>query len=415
MRYKRGNYAELPGINVHFRLGWCQWSMEKQPIEYELVRAKRLTSGDGNYFFGYYDIPAWNEDETFHLCHKVDFWNRMPKEDDIAEVGMIDVRNGQYIKLDETSAWNFQQGALLTWSPKAPNDEIIYNVRVGDKYKSAILNVRTSEKRLLDYPLANVDPTGRYGVSINFPRMFDFRPGYGYAGINDSFYMDNHSKDDGIYLVDLETGKGDLVISLDTLWEYTNGSLNEDKKLLVNHINFNTDGSRFVFLLRYFFKPGEDWGSAVITANADGSDLYTLYDYSVASHYYWANEKDLLIYANHYDGLQLYMWKDKTHKATLIDKEFFVRDGHCSFSPDKNYILYDSYHNKEGYRKLFLYDVNKKKGITLASYYSYPNLETDIRCDFHPRWNRSGNVITFDSIHEGQRHIYSMDLSKINI
>lgn len=390
-----------------------QWNMKNQPIEYELIKAKRLTNGDGNYFFGYYDLHAWNKDETFHLCHKVDFWKRMPREGDLAEIGMIDTKNNQYIKIDETAAWSFQQGAFLTWNPNAPNDEIIYNVREGEKYKSTILNVYNGHKRMLDYPVANVDPTGRYGVSINFSRVFDFRPGYGYTGICDPFYTDNHPKNDGIYLVDLITGRGDLVLSLETLWNYTNKSLSEDKKILINHINFNTDGSRLVFLLRYFSELEKGWGTAVITANSDGSDLYTLHDYSVASHYFWLNKKELLIYATHYDGLQLYLWEDKTDKVTLIDKDFFVEDGHCSFSPDKNYILYDSYWDKEGYRKLYLYDIRKKKGITLASYYAYPELEMDIRCDFHPRWNRSGNAITFDSLHEGRRHIYSMDLSKI--
>jgi len=384
-----------------------------EPVKYELIKPKRLTHGEGNYFFGYYDIPAWNKKGTHHLCHKVNFWKRMPTENDVAEIGMIDVEKSEYIKLDETTAWNFQQGAMLTWNPAAPDDEIIYNIRKGNKYMSVILNIHTGQKRFLDYPLANVDPTGKYGLSINFSRLFNFRPGYGYAGIIDPFYTDNHPKDDGIYLVDLKTGKGKLILSLEYLWEYSNKSLSEDKKIVVNHINFNTNGTRFVFLLRYFNKPNERWGTAVITANTDGTDLYTLYDYSVASHHYWINEKELLIYATHYDGLQLYIWEDKSNKARVVDKEFFINDGHCSISPDKNYILYDSYWDKDGYRNLYIYDIRNKKGITLATYYSYPELETDIRCDFHPRWNREGNAITFDSNHEGQRHIYFMDLKEI--
>ena len=384
-----------------------------QPVKYELIKPKRLTHGEGNYFFGYYDIPAWNKRGTYHLCHKVDFWRRMPKEDDVAEIGMIDFEKSEYIKLGETTAWNFQQGAMLTWNPAAPDDEIIYNIRENNKYMSVILNIHTGEKRFLDYPLANVDPTGHYGLSINFSRLFDFRPGYGYAGFTDPYYNDNHPKDDGIYLVDLKTGKGKQILSLEYLWEYSNKSLTEDKKIVINHINFNTNGSRFVFLLRYFNKPKENWGTAVITANRDGTDLYTLYDYSVASHYYWVNEKELLIYATHYDGLQLYIWEDKTNKAEIVDKDFFTSDGHCSISPDKNYILYDSYWDKDGYRNLYLYDIKNKKGVTLATYYSYPELVVDIRCDFHPRWNREGNAITFDSIHEGQRHMYYMDLREI--
>lgn len=387
--------------------------MNIQPVKHELIKAKRLTGGEGNYFFGYYDIPAWSRNGKYHLCHKSDFWRRMPVKEDRAEIGIIDVESGRYTCLDTTSAWNFQQGAMLTWNPKAPDDEILYNIREGDKYAAAVLNIHTGKKRLLDYPIANVDPMGNYALSINFSRMFDFRPGYGYAGTTDPFRGENHPENDGIYLIDLETGKGKLILSLDTLWKYSSKTLAGDRKILVNHITFNEDGSRFVFLLRYFGRPGEKWGTAVITANTDGSDLYTLYDYSTASHYFWLGREELLIYATHDMGLQLYLWKDKTKSSRIIDGEFFKSDGHCSFSPDKKHILYDSYWDREGYRNLYLYDRLNKKGIILATYYSYPELDKDIRCDLHPRWDRSGKVLTFDSLHEGQRHIYSMDVSTL--
>ena len=33
-------------------------------------------------------------------------------------------------------------------------------------------------------------------------------------------------------------------------------------------------------------------------------------------------------------------------------------------------------------------------------------------CDLHPRWSNNGEVVYFDSIHEGTRQIYSVDVSK---
>lgn len=385
-------------------------------IKNEIVESKCITDENGNYFFGYYDVQPWNQDGNLHLCHKVDFWQRMPKQGEIAEIGIIDVNNNnKYTKLAETTAWNFQQGSLLRWNPAAPNDEIIYNSNENGQYKGVILNIKTGEKRYTDYPLANVDSSGNYGLGINFSRLYDFRPGYGYGEIEDPYYNVNHPKDDGIFLVDLKTGKSKLVLSTDELWNLTKGTLDSDKKVLVNHINFNEDGSRFVCLFRTFPVDGGHWKTAVITANRDGSDPYVLREFDIASHYFWKDNENLIIYANHYDGVQLYMWKDKTHQAKLIGKEFFKgEDGHCSFSPDKKYVLYDCYWNADGYRPLNLYDVEKDKGITLGLYYSHPELEPeDIRCDLHSRWNRNGNVITFDSVHEGRRGIYYMDLKEI--
>lgn len=385
-------------------------------VKNELSKSRCITDGQDNYFFGYYDVQPWNKEGNLHLCHKVKFWERMPEKGEIAEIGVIDINNeNKYTKLAETTAWNFQQGSLLRWNPAAPNDEIIYNINENGQYKGVIMNIKTGEKRFTDYPLANVDSSGNYGLGINFSRLYDFRPGYGYSEIEDPYYNVNHPKDDGIFLVDLKTGKSKLVLSTDDLWNLTKDTLDSDEKVLVNHINFNEDGSRFVCLFRTFPENGGHWKTAVITANRDGSDPYVLRDFDIASHYFWKDKENLIIYANHYDGVQLYMWKDKTHQAKLIGKDFFKgENGHCSFSPDKKYVLYDCYWNADGYRPLNLYDVEEDKGIMLGLYYSHPELEPeDIRCDLHSRWNRNGKAITFDSVHEGRRGIYYMDLTEI--
>lgn len=385
-------------------------------VKNELSKSRCITDGQDNYFFGYYDVQPWNKEGNLHLCHKVKFWERMPEKGEIAEIGVIDINNeNKYTKLAETTAWNFQQGSLLRWNPAAPNDEIIYNINENGQYKGVIMNIKTGEKRFTDYPLANVDSSGNYGLGINFSRLYDFRPGYGYSEIEDPYYNVNHPKDDGIFLVDLKTGKSKLVLSTDDLWNLTKDTLDSDEKVLVNHINFNEDGSRFVCLFRTFPENGGHWKTAVITANRDGSDPYVLRNFDIASHYFWKDKENLIIYANHYDGVQLYMWKDKTHQAKLIGKDFFKgENGHCSFSPDKKYVLYDCYWNADGYRPLNLYDVEEDKGIMLGLYYSHPELEPeDIRCDLHSRWNRNGKAITFDSIHEGRRGIYYMDLTEI--
>jgi 2-polyprenyl-6-methoxyphenol hydroxylase-like FAD-dependent oxidoreductase len=39
--------------------------------------------------------------------------------------------------------------------------------------------------------------------------------------------------------------------------------------------------------------------------------------------------------------------------------------------------------------------------------------EMEIRCDLHPRWNRTGDAISFDSLHEGFRGVYSMQIGPL--
>lgn len=37
----------------------------------------------------------------------------------------------------------------------------------------------------------------------------------------------------------------------------------------------------------------------------------------------------------------------------------------------------------------------------------------EIRCDLHPRFSRDGTALSFDSIHQGHRHVNCMELETI--
>ena len=156
------------------------------------VPVKRISPGNGHYFFGYYDLQPYNESEKFHLTHRTTFRNRLQNENDSAEVGFIDVSNGRYERLDTTYAWNFQQGAMLQWNPASSEREVIYNSMLDGEYCGVVMDINDGKKRYLDRPVANVSRDGRYAIGINMSRLYDFRPGYGYAPIPDPFYYKNH-------------------------------------------------------------------------------------------------------------------------------------------------------------------------------------------------------------------------------
>jgi hypothetical protein len=369
---------------------------------------QRITGPDGHYFFGYYDVPFMDKTNRYHLCHKAPFIDRLPEKDDSAEIGMIDLMDGsRYVPLAATTAWNFQQGAFLRWHP-AKSDCVIYNVRTASGYASEILNVRTGEKEALPLPLATVAPDGKRGLSVNFSRMFDFRPGYGYNGFGDENYDVAAPEDDGIFLVDLETKAVRLVLSLSAIRDFlkSRNSHVAEGKILVNHINFNTSGTYFAALVRTFATGENEWSTATLTGRYDGTDLYLLSDYKLASHYFWKNEDELLIWAAHRDGTMLYLLKNKSDEYIKFTDECFKLDGHCSYSDDKNYILYDSYPDSEGYRHLFVYDVKSGAKARAYKFKSIAPKSLDIRCDLHPRFMPGTKNISFDSTHEGFRGIY---------
>lgn len=377
---------------------------------------RRITPTDGHYFFGYYDLQPFNQSGTYYLTHKTDFRNRLQFRGDTCEIGILEAANRKYEKLETTRAWNFQQGAMLQWNPLSPENEIIYNDLKDGEAVSVVMDVRTGKKRYLDRAVANVSPTGKYALSINMSRLYDFRPGYGYAEPSDSFYYKNHAKEDGVFLIDMETGKSKLVLSMEEIWNFSGSFFGKDEKMIINHITFNTDGSRFLCLVRNFPPSGRRHDTAVITANTDGSEMYLLSDYGVQSHYYWMDEKHLVIYS---DGKELpcargwannYILTDRTHEGYIMADAYFIWDNHMSFSPDRRFMLADSYPDSEhNMQPLWIYSMEKNALAEVGKFYSLPNVCTDVRCDLHPRWNRNGTMITFDSTHEGYRGIYAVD------
>ena len=379
---------------------------------------RRISLAERHFFFGYYDVQPFDSTGKYHLAHCVNFMDRLHEKDDEAEIGVIEIATKKYTPITTTKAWNFQQGAMLQWNPAKPDSEIIYNAIVDGQYVAVTENINTGKKKYADRSIANVSKDGKYGLSINMSRLYDFRPGYGYATIPDPFYNENHSKDDGIFLVDMETGKSKLIISMQDVWDFS-GKFYEgiDKKMIINHITFNPSGNRFLFLPRDFHIPTKQiHHTAIITANLDGSDMYLLSDYGwYNSHYNWKDDETVIFYAK-IDGkdrggvVANYELKDKSQECTKIGEDIFVRDNHMSYSNDKTKLLWDSYPDADGMQSLAITDLNTMQTRSLGKYVSMFKTQCDIRCDLHPRWNVDCSAVSFDSTHEGYRGIYVVDL-----
>ena len=63
--------------------------------------------------------------------------------------------------------------------------------------------------------------------------------------------------------------------------------------------------------------------------------------------------------------------------------------------------------------EIVLYNVDKGDRLSLGTFYAEEQFTGDIRCDLHPRWSHDGKIISFDSVHEGSRQIYTIDVSDI--
>ncbi len=383
-----------------------------------LSPARPVTQGPRFHFFGYYDKSPWDTSGRFLLAQETDFMDRRPCPGDVADVGIVDLAGeNQWRKLDETDAWNWQQGCMLQWVPRQ-GDEIIFNVRREDRFQARMLNIQTGDSRLLSQPVYGVSPTGREAISLNFSRLFDVRPGYGYAGVPDPWSESLCPEDDGLYHIDLRTGDSKLIFSLADavrLGEPQPGM--ETGKHRFNHVQWNTDGSRFAVLHRWSIVPSPanwgSWATRLLTMNADGTDPHVLSDHTMISHYDWRDPHTVLAWARrHETGDRYFLFIDKTPEVQVMGDGVLTVDGHCSYSPDRRWILTDTYPDKEGFRTLLLFDPKQERRIDIGRFHSPTPPDGELRCDLHPRWSRDGKQVCIDSIHEdGRRQVYVLDVS----
>lgn len=380
------------------------------------LEARPMTHGPNHHFFGYYDKFPWDSTGRYHVALETTFIDRPPTADDTATIGLIDTADGDSWKpLAVTHAWNWQQGTMLHWLPTAPDRWIIYNDREGDHFISVKLDVRTGEKRKLPRPIYAISRNGRQAVSLNFARVHRNRPGYGYAGAPDRWKDDPCPAEDGIYWMDLETGENRLIISLAQIVKVRHNETMDGVQHWFNHLQFNHDGTRFLFLHRWRSADQKRWYTQMFTANPDGTGIHCAADDGMTSHFDWRSSTQILAWARQKAiGDRFFLFTDKTNRCEVVGEGTLTMDGHCSYSPDGQWILNDTYPDRtDRKRTLMLFRPADGRRVDIGRFYAPPQLDGEIRCDLHPRWSRDGRSVSFDSVHEGHRQVYVIDVSEV--
>jgi len=237
---------------------------------------RAITEGPNYHWFGYYDKLQFDPTSRYVLGMEVDFEHRSPTADDVIKVGMIDLRDGdRWIELGSTRAWCWQQGCMLQWRPGSRN-EVVWNDRRcdgsgGDTFFCHVMNVETREERTLPHPIYTIGPDGKSAVAPDFSRINDMRPGYGYAGPPEPHADELAPDDAGIWGIDLDSGETKLLVSLAEVAAiaYPHADLSEAKHY-INHLLYNTDGTRFEFLHRWRAPGMRGFGTRKMTAALDG-------------------------------------------------------------------------------------------------------------------------------------------------
>jgi hypothetical protein len=128
----------------------------------------------------------------------------------------------------------------------------------------------------------------------------------------------------------------------------------------------------------------------------------------------WKDERQILVWANR-DGLgeHYFLMTDQSQERELFCPDLLKHDGHCSYSPDRRWMLTDEGDRDVRGRRVVLVRLSDEKRFDIGSFYSLPHLKGDVRCDLHPRWNRTGTQVCIDTSHSGTRQIYVIDVSSL--
>ncbi len=395
------------------------------PVTQHFCNAHAVTRGPGYHWFGYYDKFPWDRTGRYLLSLEVDFQDRAPTPADVATVGMVDLENGnQWIPLAQTRVFNWQQGTHLHWMPTAPDREIIYNSLCADgqSYVAVIQDVFTGAKRELPRPIYALTRDGKRAVTLDFDLLHSCRPGYGYHSFPDRAGSDLRD-DAGLWVMDLDTGESELILSIRQITEFAPQPSFVGARHWVNHLQFNSDGTRFIFLHRWRTGGAAwSWETRLFTVGPDGSRLCCLSDQKMTSHFDWCGADKVLAWAHRDDtGDHYYLFSDLSQEIEPLGVDVFPTDGHCSYSPDGRWILTDTYPDAESKRTLVLYRVADNLRVDVGRFFSPPESQDEDgplptyekRCDLHPRWSRDGRQVCFDSRHEGERQVYVMDVSEV--
>ena len=380
------------------------------------LRVEQITSGPKQHFFGYIGqcqtIP-WNASGRYILGMEIENVERMPRPEEAAVVILIDTKqDNKIIRVDRTHAWNPQQGTMFYWNPQAADTQFFFNDRdVATGKVFTVLydiekNERVREYRYDDTPIGNsgVAQNGGTFLGLNYGRLARLRLVTGYPGALDWSEDADAPANDGIFIVDVKTGRKRLLVSYRHLAERLKQRVPtvESTALFINHTLWNRRGDRVYFFVRGGWNQHGTRINTPCSIHADGTGL-ALHDTHIGGHPEWA--EDGLLIGRQGRSQVLYDVDKKTVVGQLGTPEIFPNpEGDISLSPSGGWFVNGYQKGNKNYYVVYRRSDGayaRSKGLDRGTY------RGDSRIDPAPRWNRTNDAILVPGIaKDGTRQMF---------
>lgn len=387
--------------------------LDREPEPEPGLTVRQITFGPKHHFFGYIGhagtVP-WNRSGRYIVALRTDFQDRLPEPHEAADVILIDTERDYSVRVvDRTRAWNFQQGTMLYWNPYAPETQFFFNDRDPDTNQvfCVLFDISRGEngERVREYrdppsPVGNsgVSQRGGHFLAINYGRLARLRPVTGYPGAHDWTVGTRHPADDGVFRIDVETGKKDLIVSFERLRDIIRERRPdvEEMELFINHTLWNRDGDRIFFFARAEFDDRDRRINISFIVRPDGSDV-TLLEHHIGGHPEW-EEGSRMIGRQGPDQV-VYDTESQDFVETLGDPSIFPNpEGDIALSPDGSCLV--NGYRREGHNFYVFYRRSDGRVLRSAGFDQHGWVSGPLRNDPTPCWNRDGSQVLFPSIAE---------------
>lgn len=400
----------------------------------------REVTADDSHFFGFHDLTPWNEqtDELIVLRTRTSE-DHAPTYADHASVVVISEHSGEQETVGQTQAWNWQKGARQRFLPRLGRRYVAFNVVLSSGFGCRLLDLDAApagrEVALLPRALYDIHDGRGFGLSLDFRKLYDLQPGYGYAHPGD---LQSEGSADGIWRVELATGVARQIFSLKEFL-LTNGLSADLGRHFLTHIQISPDGERYAVLHRCFLNSGSLLNNLVVADTNGGA--HKIIHNDKLTHFDWSSPTRLVAWCRSNPAVRaLQTSRLKTLVAPLyrlsrrirtksvrqhvyneafreidvlsgvkrtLGKGVLTEDGHPQVNPRAPHIwVNDTYPDDQGVQTLMLFDATTGARRDLLSLRTPSSIrETIWRCDFHPRWKPNGAAVCFDSAHAGRRQV----------
>jgi len=399
-----------------------------------------VTPDEGGCIHRFFDTSPVSPSGRYVAVFRLPFEDRQPGPGDAGKVCVIDLHTGRERTVAQTRGWEPQMGANVNWG--GSDHQLFFNdvdTATWTPFAWA-LDPTTGARRRMEGTVYHASADGRWLVSANMTTMGRTQCGYG-VRVPNEFIPRNvgPADDDGFHITDTNTGKRRLLASIRDLLTKPDPpvDIGDPSRFEIYgfHSKFNPQSDRLMLSLRWFPTADEPrWDmfkidqSAVrfawVTMRLDGGDMHCAVgpeQWAKGGHHatWMPDGKRISMNLNiDGDGMRFVAVNaDGSGLAKML--EDVTGSGHPTVHPDGRHILTDAYEWEDvafgdGTVPLRWIDLTTGQEETIVRInVRQPGLDSVLRVDPHPAWDRSWRYVTFNGFVGGSRRVFIADMQDL--